>query len=575
MTLSDIVQPVAALLFPQNSETEHAVNALHSAVLRLNRHLKIFQKKVSQIVDHAAEFDVLREIKQLLKDFPVDNLDSLAVSIGNQYRDEFTLLYDELLALIDQLDADIEEQIRQNAPRSLETSAANLDALQVKFETFFKRYHKKKRCGRFLPYLLYMLPLALGYVAGIYLVFNDGVYPVSQEVINPESAYHLVTGDTDLLALSDQYNNQFWHNFSLYYFGRETNQFEANRNIELKFLLKNKAASASYLVSTISAEVQRIEAKPFPWEKVIVTPNVRATSQGNGVVFKDAGIGPALDFSCTGKTKSGMLSFTKIKDFLYKDELSLQFDEPVEQVGIALVDKGRLRDSLFLQLQSKDHAKGPGEVFQVEGDGAWYETVETLERLKQITTVSYKEELMLTWQYRSLRQEAHQDTIRLTLPETQAYYAKVETLRKGDPRVMRAELSEGMRQDSKVQALQVDQARELIRVLQGEEPHVLKGIDLINQHIKLNTSNLEPNHTASNIENVDTILNPSGYVILYLTLDSPENGSYQVRVSINGNEVKRINIDALIPYSYTFDINDPVSLQRFHANSASHNAKVQ
>jgi hypothetical protein len=109
---------------------------------------------------------------------------------------------------------------------------------------------------------------------------------------------------------------------------------------------------------------------------------------------------------------------------------------------------------------------------------------------------------------------------------------------------------------------------EIVHLVNGKKPPVLKGIDLITQRIKFNVSNLKPNHVATGLENADTILNPSGYIILYLTLDKPENGSYQVRISVNGEEIRRINIDALIPDSYAFDIYDPESLRRFNPVSA-------
>ncbi|MEM9025175.1 MAG: hypothetical protein AAGB22_15615, partial [Bacteroidota bacterium] len=91
-------------------------------------------------------------------------------------------------------------------------------------------------------------------------------------------------------------------------------------------------------------------------------------------------------------------------------------------------------------------------------------------------------------------------------------------------------------------------------------PHP-EGKAMIKASVTLPLEGLAQGRTVRELLHTDEVLNPQGFVVLYLTLDQPAHGAYTVQINLNGQEVTRTRIETLVPEEARFDY--PNSLERF------------
>ena len=72
---------------------------------------------------------------------------------------------------------------------------------------------------------------------------------------------------------------------------------------------------------------------------------------------------------------------------------------------------------------------------------------------------------------------------------------------------------------------------------------------------------LKSGASEMSLKHIDGVLNPKGFVVLFISLKALKNGKYKVAVSINDNASSSIFIETLVPTEPTFD--PPYSLEHF------------
>jgi hypothetical protein len=97
----------------------------------------------------------------------------------------------------------------------------------------------------------------------------------------------------------------------------------------------------------------------------------------------------------------------------------------------------------------------------------------------------------------------------------------------------------------------------------------LKGVDLINVESSLSLYNLSDGAVVATVESPDEILNAGGFLRFDVTALSARNGSIDLAIAVNGQTLRNVSCQLLVPDSMHFSRRLDVEFKFFRSVSGS------
>jgi hypothetical protein len=421
--------------------------------------------------------------------------------------------------------------------------------------------------GKLLKAGAYGAVVVVGYLVGVYVRLENGLDVVSSTVSEPGVAYASSPSRGDeALSLTDRFRAEFMQSLAEVYFERSDelpapfvsageNLAERTNNwtfgLTWKGVAHNRSRTDPLFVSSVDVRVALAESRPFPWPELPVTPDVDVRTGLRFISAEDVGLGPAMDVRweisnpALGTVESGS------RDMLYHDSFLNEF------AGASFCDGhpfrlwsvgpgGRLGSSLFLEIPPPSEAGAT----RFEFEGQWYEEIRSLERLSEVTPTASNDSLMLRLGFTSLVGEPFEIDRVTAIPDTIAMLTPREELLEYDPRLPYS--------CSIVSPGAIDLPGFLLAVIpqQFTGLGVLErpsGVDVLVERLFVDAASLEEGKSTRVGTTPDVFLNPKGALSVYLELDRPRNGTYDIEWWVNGELVNNTALEALVPNALRFD----------------------
>jgi hypothetical protein len=475
--------------------------------------------------------------------------------------------------------------------------------------------------------------LLAAYFLGVYHRLEKGFEVVSEKILWPDLAYEVSTSDKDYFKFSKLYADKYWLEFSKYYFGRENNfeklyardedlrqylsdnnpkedledaierdenygyenkpdgsrwyfkkvKFSENNSLVAKLVLQNDSETKPVLVHDITVKLDLTDDRPFPWENLVVTPNIEARIPKRKpklknqidrylareiepkdsvkiVHLRDAGIGPVIDLSWTVNVNNLKLSEGN-RNTLYQETHDISINTaPSGYSFVTPLDDGFLKNSLFLKDSSpvgSESIDNKEEKYFKIGD-SWYEIIYTSERLCQIAQCVKAEEVNIDYSFFSLRKEKSVKHFTVALSKPRFYFQIPKELEMNDPREIIVGIHPHIVEsagESVTLSSGIDHVFTFLTAVIGEPSYIYKpkGEDLFSQSIHLD---LLYGRSAYFNQNLDVILNPSGFLIFNTTVKNLSNGIYTFNFQINNQTVSKIKVEYFKPEKWKFSLDE-------------------
>lgn len=592
MNLQDLIEIITPSLFSSEKEDDKEIHGLENKIQEISRTISNFEASLIVSRDKEGLANDISEVFALINNFPYDSLHVSTQRIQKKYRQKFSkIIYHFELAL-----KKIKIEIFKNFSSGrfdLELNASK-EFFRLKNEVLeiLKKYkiEKKGRPFIFLPFLLYIVPVVLAvltYLLGVYIRLDRSTSLVQSKVINPHNAYLANTEESNKYELSEAYKDRFIQEFSKLYFGKPHRFYRfynshRKHRVVFKFVLKNVSKSNPLIISTVDAVVEYEKSQDFPWMALDVKPEVEPQISKDYIRFINNGIGPALNFEYEGITQSGIVRFKNSKKVL---ENTVQNTFMWGVIGISFDSCRHYDGEIAIQKVANEKLEKP-LFFRIDTSRD-VEVVETLTRLKEITSVSHQEAMVLKYTYHSIDNQSYQGEFQTRLPENLVYYVRRSNLLEYNPREGNpCDQSQAPFPDVPAMATSNASSPSLSRppseplafethgvelaaavapneVASSEKP---EGVDTLATALELNLAALLVGEPTSDLKSLDTVINPGGFLFVYVTLLQPENGSYSMQVHVNDNELQRITFDSLVPVSQELRFRFPESLQYFETS---------
>ncbi len=398
---------------------------------------------------------LLKKLEWLLDRFPVAGFDFLAQSYYLRRRGVVASLKQKTTHAIVSLRRRVGEMIEARAAPGDLSEKRELIEVHNQLPRLVHKVRSFYFWSRTLVQGVFLVPLALSFILGVYYRMDEGLEIVFEDVLSPPNAYTKETLGRDRYAHSASYEEAFWKEFSNYYFGHD-NDFEKRyaKNMkdgqdyfQYKIIIKNTSASKSEFVHLISARIDQVEELPFPWENLIVEPIVEVSRSDDFVFLECDRVGPAIDLKWRAKSEKGFTLFQGSRSYLFKDSASFYLANPLSDVGVVDVNGDDLGAALFLcDVPAPDRMKVKPDkptlnvpVYQYNSrffrfDNQWFQSYHTIDQLSEVAKNSVGETVDLSYEYASLKKEKRTGSLAVQLRDDLLYYQKQEKLRVGDPR---------------------------------------------------------------------------------------------------------------------------------------------
>ena len=624
--------------------------------------LPFLSGRTGELAEQASKLtDALHELGESLESLPNESTRLLAI---RHKMDRFpTEALDEIEGLVGRRFVDRTQQVRRQIQESLELAHETLDHLENEAPSNVSAAEKANEVGEarsaeaaikglnqaarklnelvadvrrshrkysFAVSGVYVLMPVLAYLASVATRLPHGLEKITNKIISPARGYESTEQDGAIrFELSDAFVDQFLEDFSQYYFKHskelpptlhllEDGQFQAV--VAWEALSQNRARNDPLLISDVDVDVTFVEARPFPWDRLPVTPDLSVETLGGNVTIKDQGIGPAVDVRWRGETKSGLvlvegqrqmmwrcsheislLTTTSSSDF---DGISLNASEDTKSIlasniGFNQADgEQELLRSCFLKIdqppasqQSNDVAEVPapsgqpfsglhttrltpsrfdGDFVEVPSDARyfeyknqWYERVDSLARLRELTDASQGGQLTLAVHYNSLHgNSAASQTHTVDLPAGDIYFRRTERLLESDPRPDVGEATHHL------ETFGGGAARNTFNLILGAAlpslfDYSAPGEDKVQVPVIFNSLiKLAAGATKSERKSVSEFINPRGLFVLGVQLNEVQTGTYRIVIRIDKEVATTLTIDTLVPDHQRFDPYDTEHLRK-------------
>ncbi|MFA6955916.1 MAG: hypothetical protein WC538_08595 [Thermoanaerobaculia bacterium] len=400
----------------------------------------------------------------------------------------------------------------------------------------------------------YLVPVAGAYLIGTYFRIRQAVYPAFESVRRPLAAYALA-GEN--YSLTSEYRKSFIAEFSRHYFHRRSNfsqLFEPPSEVapvSFRIVLRNPRNGETLLISTVEASGS-IDAEPFPWSSVDVTPKIDVDVERDTIVLRDAGVGPSLNVHYKLSASGLVLLENTHKLFFNSSEAYSLFARSPSIV--VLNTKSAASDELSDPVYWEREAGIPtSDAILQCGDGRVFEHVGNVTRLHQLTPLVRGGVARFELQYSSLREEQSQVSRNVALPPTAVYFSTTPALIERDdpcepqlPMPVPVEPSPAYAAPSMLPSM--DAFDSLVPVEQK-----LDAVSLVKTSLTIDFDGVEPLRTTASIVTPDELLKPAGYLIVDVNIWNPQNGTITLAISVNGNEVRRVRLPVLVPDTMSFN----------------------
>ena len=432
--------------------------------------------------------------------------------------------------------------------------------------------------NRFMKAGFYILPIVLSYFLALYLRDQGGLELEHEEVIHPIGFYQMDDGEQTVFKLTDAYTSRFWNSFPPYYFTPsytrtpDTSTFffdQENAFIETKLILKNTSSSFNQMISTLHVEISKTEEPGFPWHELNTTPELERVTDEEFFEIRNVGAAPALDpelIYSLSDSVSKRMSF----DPLYADESINEYIIPeLEDYELADINYNDNTLDEFFYVHHQSPTQPEEQTFETI-NGATFRVIQTPDDLKSVTEVIETNQLNMNFKYTSVKQEAFDMNWQLKLDSTLYYFNHSDNLLTRWEAENYADLDtyEPMYPDTAEDGVVdfVDKMLEDAYTALGNEPEFHpEGVSLISEKITVDVHDLALGDVRSGFVNPDQILNPDGYVIIYLKLKKPTHGTYKIAVKANSEDVSEVYLETLIPEETEFIY--PESLRFFESKN--------
>jgi hypothetical protein len=358
-------------------------------------------------------------------------------------------------------------------------------------------------------------------------------------------------------------------------------KFSENNSLVAKLVVQNDSETKPVLVHDITVRLNLTDDRPFPWENLVVTANIEAgitkpnDKQKNRVdryltreienidaekivYLRDSGIGPVTDLTWT-VTANNLKLFEGDRNMLYHETQYVSVNTaPPDYSFVSPLDDGFLKNSLFLKGSSptgSESANKKKEKYFKFLDG-WYEIIYTSERMCQITECTKADGLNIDYSFFSLREEKSDKRFTVSLSKPRIYYQLREDLELNDPRKIIGETRSFIDiSELSLQSSALDILFSFLTAVIGEPSYIYKakGEDLFSQNVYLD---LLYGRSAYFNQNLDVILNPSGYLIFNTTVKNLNNGVYMMNLQINNQTVSKVKFEYFKPEKWKFNIGE-------------------
>jgi hypothetical protein len=376
-----------------------------------------------------------------------------------------------------------------------------------------------------------------------------------------------------------------------------------------KAVSRNRSGDDALFVSRIEVVTTCVERTTFPWKELDVTPTLAVDMDRRPVRVSVTGNRPARNARCSGETESGvalvpsevdwilpdrpMRYSLRLEDMLWCDvddddrlELPLFYvhEEPPTAIVESGLDPWELREEAMEAAwadSGEESAEGPSGVavdgargvvdqriqvlgldrhgyLRIRSDGTefrtfgdpWFEVVDTVARLAEITTTRRGEEFTVTCEAEALDGAPVGVVGRGRFDGGRMYYAQLDELWDYLPA---DEAQNGDRESGLDSAGHYD----VLTVLGALNPRLRRtqseGEQLLSFSLGMNLGSLDEGDGDRRLLTPDAFLAPRGILALTCRFDTPGTGTYRVEVWINGERAESLQLETLVPEVTAFD----------------------
>lgn len=485
----------------------------------------------------------LQETIALFAAAPVDALYALPGSVSRFQRDVAASVVARMEGLLTETRNQLDDA---TARPDLGPAQAALIGIDGSLDQFARRIRLNSGAAQLLKLAAYATPLVGGYLIAVYFRFSGGgLYAENHAVLAPLLVYQSEARAAQLEFVPG-FEKNFWSEFSRYYFHRDNGFQELvnDGNVQVKLVFRNPRKADPLIVSTIETNA-KFTAEPFAWKNVDVTARVEARQDREDqevMVLADRGVGPALDLHYQLDSANVRLIDGK-SEILFQWEETISFDEPTGNIAVVSSSESELWPTVY-----RRDSNVAGELAVDCPDGSRWETIEDIHRLDAVTPTVRGGKGMLTYDYESLRGDRVAGKLNVAMPDDLTYFKRSELLTDAHPCPPPVPMPAPVPFPPDAAPFE----RPLIDKLTPGTPS-LKGVDLIVKKLSINLSQTEAGRTVAMVNTPDEILNPGGFLIVYLTLEGPKNGKVDLAVRVNGTDVRTLTVPVLAPDRMRFD----------------------
>jgi hypothetical protein len=282
-----------------------------------------------------------------------------------------------------------------------------------------------------------------------------------------------------------------------------------------------------------------------------VTPEVDIYHQVSSasVFVRSSGAGPALNVSWKVESQTlGVISSGEHP--MLTDTSTVRYAEIDECGHMASSQYWSLEVHEGDRLESPLGLFGPTSWVLTDSSGSVSVTVEeeprfwaigSLEKLRDFATVAPSgDSLTVSVGFESLSGESYTRDTTVLIPE-----GRVLVRRDSDSLVVRDCQWSASRLDRPIEELLL--AVVPSRFTGADQLKTPSGVDVLVERFQLDVGGLGNGEEMIASRNPDVFLNPRGALSVYLDLDRPANGTYDVELLVNGEPVESVMLEALVP----------------------------
>lgn len=476
-----------------------------------------------------------------------DLLDSEAWKLMSKSRiKQFDYLNSQLNVLLGLIDTAIEEFDKEGHREKHLTiieKKANRVMLRLP-KTGKKNYYSKL----IIRVLILAIPAASIYWLTDYIGKNNRLKYEGSELIVPVKMHKYKSLDNRYL-IEELAEAEYYEKFQKLYFGSSAQkkgikQFLQEDELYLKVVSRNSSGHVPLMLSSLRMEVS-FKEEVFDWSKLNVEAELQAGLEGDLLRLSNLKAAPAVEIGVESST--GLSTSVEV----LRDQRELAIFP--EQTTLPVNGDGsfKMQDELYYWVTRDSMPFKPGYLSNGWGQ---FKVLRNVGDLAEVTGGEVHSKVSFEINYSDVRGSLHQLKKDFSLEEPLFVYEK-DTLVLSNPYPINP-----IRPNNEVSTLVAgaDKALSLI----GHQPIMdPNGTQLYKDSLQMNLQNIEDGTSKMQFKNIDQVLNPDGYVILYLRLKEPKNGWYSLDISCNGRKVDVLNIQTLVAPEKSFHY--PSSLQYF------------